>query len=175
MRPYASLRRTPLRPKRDGRLTAKRLAVRIAADGDGARERLKKSSKAHLLAEVPLFSGCSKAELAQVAAIADELNLPGGATLIREGERGREFLVIIEGAVRVTKNGRRLCDLEAGSWVGEIALVTARPRTATVVATSTVRLLVISDRGFQQLIRRTPSIAAKVLASLGERLAETTL
>jgi CRP/FNR family transcriptional regulator, cyclic AMP receptor protein len=136
---------------------------------------LKKSSKAHLLATVPLFSGCSKAELAQVAAIADELNLPNGTALIRQGERGREFLVIVEGDVTVTKNGRKLCDLGAGNWVGEIALVTSQPRSASVVATSPVRLLVITDRGFQQLIRKTPSIATKVLASLGERLAATTV
>jgi CRP-like cAMP-binding protein len=136
---------------------------------------LKKSSKAHLLAAVPLFAGCSKAELAQVASIADELSLPDGAGLIREGERGREFLVIVEGSVRVTKNGRKLCDLEAGSWVGEIALVTAQPRSASVAAVSPVRLLVITDRDFQQLIRKTPTIASKVLASLGERLAATTL
>jgi CRP-like cAMP-binding protein len=136
---------------------------------------MKRSSKAHLLATVPLFSGCSQAELAQIASIADELALPAGATLIREGDRGREFLVVVEGDVTVTQAGRRICDLRAGSWVGEIALVTAQPRTASVVASSAVRLLVITDRDFQQLIRKTPSIAAKVLASLGERLAATTL
>ena len=136
---------------------------------------MKQASKTRLLATVPLFSGCSKAELVQVASVADELSLPAGARLIREGERGREFLVIVEGSVTVTKKGRKLCDLGAGNWVGEIALVTAQPRTASVDATSAVRLLVITDRGFQQLIRKTPTIAAKVLASLGERLAATTL
>jgi CRP-like cAMP-binding protein len=135
--------------------------------------RLRKNAKADLIAAVPLFAGCSKAELGEVAAISDELDLPEGATLIREDERGREFLIVIDGTVEVTQKGRKLNELGAGSWVGEIALIADVPRTATVVATSPVRLLVITDRAFQQLIRKTPSIAAKVLQSLGERLHKT--
>lgn len=135
--------------------------------------RLRKNAKADLIAAVPLFAGCSKAELGEVAAISDELDLPEGATLIREDERGREFLIVIDGTVEVTQKGRKLNELGAGSWVGEISLIADVPRTATVVATSPVRLLVITDRAFQQLIRKTPSIAAKVLQSLGERLHKT--
>ena len=132
---------------------------------------LRKNRKVELLAGVPLFSGCSKRELGEVALVADEMFLPEGETLIREGDRGREFLVIESGSVRVTRDGRRVCDLGAGEWVGEISLVAGTPRTATVVATSPVRLLVISDRAFQSLLRDVPSIAAKVMRSLGERLA----
>lgn len=137
--------------------------------------RLKKNAKVHLLSGVPLFAGCSKSELSEIATIADEISLAEGTVLIAEGERGREFLIVIDGTVEVTKQGRKLNELGAGSFVGEIALVTDVPRTATVVATSPVRLLVITDRGFQHLIRKTPSIAAKVLASLGERLAAMAL
>jgi CRP-like cAMP-binding protein len=137
--------------------------------------RLKKNAKVDLLAGVPLFAGCSKSELSEIATIADEIRFAEGATLIREGERGREFLIVVDGTVEVTKQGRTLNELGPGSFVGEIALVTDVPRTATVVATSPVRLLVITDRGFQHLIRKTPSIAAKVLASLGERLAAMAL
>ncbi len=132
--------------------------------------RLKKNAKVDLIADVPLFAGCSKAELNEIASITDELDLPAGATLIREGERGREFLVVIDGTVEVTQKGRPVTELGPGSWVGEIALIADVPRTATVVATSSVRLLVITDRAFQQLIRQTPSIASKVLQSVGERL-----
>lgn len=136
---------------------------------------LRKNGKVDVIAKVPLFAGCSKAELNAVASIADELDLDEGATLIREGERGREFLIVVEGSVKVTKKGRRLAELGAGSFVGEIALIADVPRTATVVATSPVRLLVITDRGFQHLIRKMPSVAVKVLASLGKRLAATSV
>ena len=132
--------------------------------------RLHKDAKTDLLKNVPLFAGCSKAELQKIASLADELDLGDGATLIREGERGREFIVIADGTVRVTRNGKMLRELGAGDFIGEIALVADVPRTATVTATSPVRLLVVTDRAFRGLLEQMPSIAKKVLQSLGERL-----
>ena len=132
--------------------------------------RLHKDRKVDLLKAVPLFAGCSKAELQKIAALADELDLGDGATLIREGERGREFIVIVDGTVRVTRGGKSVRDLGAGDFIGEIALVSDVPRTATVTATSPVRLLVVTDRAFRGLIEQMPSIATKVLQSLGQRL-----
>ena len=132
--------------------------------------RLHKDAKTELLKNVPLFAGCSKAELQRIASLADELDLAEGATLIREGERGREFIVVADGTVRVTRNGRKVRDLGAGDFIGEIALVADVPRTATVTATSPVRLLVVTDRAFRGLLEQMPSIAKKVLQSLGERL-----
>lgn len=132
--------------------------------------RLHRNAKIELLRGVPLFASCSKAELGRIGSLADELDLGEGATLIREGERGREFLVIVGGTVRVTRRGRKLRDLGPGDFIGEIALVSDVPRTATVTATSPVRLLVITDRAFRGLIEGMPSIATKILQSLGERL-----
>ena len=132
--------------------------------------RLRKDTKVELLHAVPLFASCSKAELQRLATLADELDLGEGATLIREGERGREFLVIVDGTVSVTKRGKKIRDLGAGDFIGEIALISDVPRTATVTATSPVRLLVVTDRAFRGLIEEVPSIATKVLQSLGERL-----
>ena len=70
--------------------------------------QLHKNAKVELLKSVPLFSGCSKADLQRIASLADELDLGEGATLIREGERGREFIVIVDGAVQVTRKGKKL-------------------------------------------------------------------
>lgn len=131
---------------------------------------LRKTTKIDLIGQVGLFSGCSKKELGQVATAADELALPAGAVLMREGERGREFVVIVDGEVEVTKDGVPLRTMGPGEFAGEIALVADVPRTATVIALTPVRILVLSDQAFQRLIRETPSIAAKVLAVLGERL-----
>lgn len=132
--------------------------------------RIRKNAKVDLLRNVPLFAGCSKADLQRIAEIADELDLGEGATLIREGERGREFLVVVDGTVKVSRKGRKLRDLGAGDFIGEIALVADVPRTATVTATSPVRLLVVTDRAFRGLLEKTPSVATRVLQSLGERL-----
>ena len=132
--------------------------------------RLRKDTKVELIGAVPLFANCSKAELQRIASLADELDLGDGATLIREGERGREFLVVVDGTVTVTKGGKKIRDLGAGDFIGEIALISDVPRTATVTATSPVRLLVVTDRAFRGLVEEMPSIATKVLQSLGERL-----
>ena len=132
--------------------------------------RLGKNAKIDLLKRVPLFAGCSKAELLEIAMSADELDLRDGHVLTREGRPGREFFVLIEGTVRVTKDGKKLADLGGGDWFGEIALLTHVPRTATVTATSPVRVLVVTDRAFRRVVETMPRIAIKVLASVGQRL-----
>jgi CRP/FNR family cyclic AMP-dependent transcriptional regulator len=132
--------------------------------------RLGKNAKIELLKKVPLFAGCSKAELREVAMTADEIDLREGYVLTREGRPGREFFVLVEGTVTVTKDGKKLADMGAGDWFGEIALLTYTPRTATVTATSPVRVLVITDRAFRRVVETMPRIALKVLASVGQRL-----
>jgi CRP/FNR family transcriptional regulator, cyclic AMP receptor protein len=136
---------------------------------------LRKNAKVDLISKVPLFAGCSKKELGAIAAVADELDMRDGETLIREGERGREFFVIVEGSARVTRKGRKINDLGAGDWAGEIALITDTPRTATVVATSPGRLLVVTDRAFRSVLEEVPSISIKLMKTLGERLHDSTL
>jgi CRP/FNR family cyclic AMP-dependent transcriptional regulator len=131
---------------------------------------LGKNAKIELLKRVPLFAGCSKTELREIALSADELDLRDGHVLTKEGRPGREFFVLIEGTARVTKDGKKLAELSDGDWFGEIALLTHTPRTATVTATSPVRVLVITDRAFRRVVETMPRIALKVLASVGQRL-----
>jgi CRP-like cAMP-binding protein len=119
---------------------------------------------------VPLFARCSKRELTEVASIADELDLDAGSTLTKQGARGQEFVVIAEGAADVVRNGKKVNTLGSGDFLGEIALITAQPRTATVKTTAPTRILVISASDFRRLLRRMPSIQEKVLAALAERL-----
>jgi CRP/FNR family transcriptional regulator, cyclic AMP receptor protein len=132
--------------------------------------RLGSNAKVDLLKQVPLFAGCSKKELEALAGIADEIDLQDGSVLTREGQPGREFFVLIEGAVDVTQAGDTIARLEAGDWFGEIALLTKATRTATVTASSPVRVLVVTDRAFRQVLETTPTIAVKMLERVGERL-----
>jgi CRP/FNR family transcriptional regulator, cyclic AMP receptor protein len=131
---------------------------------------LRRDAKIELLKKVPLFSGCSKSELRELAKTADELDLRQGTVLTREGRLGREFFVLIDGTAEVTKKGKKIAQLGPGDWLGEIALITDQPRTATVTATTPVDVLVITDRRFRSVVETMPSIAMKVLASVGERL-----
>jgi CRP/FNR family transcriptional regulator, cyclic AMP receptor protein len=131
---------------------------------------LSKNEKVELLKRIPLFAECTKAELIEVAISADEREAAEGDRLTEEGRRGREFFILVEGAVAVRRGERKLADLGPGDWFGEIAILTYKPRTATVTATSPVRLLVISDRAFRRVVETTPWIALKVLRSVAARL-----
>ncbi|MDX6489278.1 MAG: hypothetical protein QOK13_1893 [Gaiellaceae bacterium] len=136
---------------------------------------LRKNAKIELIKSVPLFSSCSKKELEAIAAQADELGVPAGKTLTKEGARGREFMVIVDGSAEVRKKGRRLNLLGSGDFLGEIALISGGPRTATVTTTSDTDLLVLTDRAFEQLTKKMPSINASVLKALSERLQSDSL
>ena len=131
---------------------------------------LRKSAKIELIKRVPLFGGLSKRELDEVAGIADELAMDAGSELTHEGAAGHEFLVLVEGTADVRRKGRKVNTLGSGDFLGEIALITGVPRTATVTTTAPARMLVITARDFRSLLRRTPSIQLKVLEALASRL-----
>jgi CRP/FNR family transcriptional regulator, cyclic AMP receptor protein len=131
---------------------------------------LKKNAKVELIKRVPLFAGCSKRELEEIAGIADEIEMPDGSALTREGATGHEFLVLVEGSADVKRRGRKVNTLRSGDFLGEIALITGAPRTATVTTTKSSRMLVITARDFKALLRRVPSIQLKVLEALASRL-----
>jgi CRP-like cAMP-binding protein len=132
--------------------------------------RVHSATKVDLIARVPLFAGLSKRALGQVASIADEIDLPADKVLIREGERGREFFVLLEGEAEVARKGKKLATRRAGEFFGEIALVSNLPRIATVKTRKPVRALVIRDVDFRALLQRTPAIAVKVLQAVADRL-----
>jgi CRP/FNR family transcriptional regulator, cyclic AMP receptor protein len=132
--------------------------------------RLRHNEKVEVIKSVPLFQHCSKKEIADVARLADEIDLPEGKVLTREGQQGHEFFALVDGSATVVRNGRKVATMGPGSFFGEIALIRRVPRTATVTATSPVRALVIEARAFRSLIERTPSISLKVLEALAERM-----
>ncbi len=137
--------------------------------------KLRKDAKVELIGKIPLFKHCTARELGEIAAIADELDLRKGTDLTKEGKAGREFFAIVEGTADVLMGGKQINTVRQGDFLGEIALITGRPRTATVKATSPVRVLVITARSFRTLLEKHPEIQRKVLLSVAERLATATL
>jgi len=131
---------------------------------------LRKNAKIELLKRVPLFERCSKRELALIAALADELDLPAARSLTSEGTGGFEFIVLVEGAADVVRKRRVVNELGPGDFVGEIALVSGRPRTATVNTRGPAKILVITASGFRTLMHDVPAIQDKVLAAITARL-----
>jgi CRP-like cAMP-binding protein len=137
--------------------------------------KLGHNSKTDLIKGVPLFSAASKQELAEIASIADEIDLPEGKVLIKEGDSGREFFVLIEGTAEVERGGKKVASIGPGDFFGEISLISKTPRNATITTTSPVRALVITDRAFRSLLDHSPQIQIGVLSALAERVAPTTL
>ncbi|HET6172729.1 MAG TPA: cyclic nucleotide-binding domain-containing protein [Gaiellales bacterium] len=132
---------------------------------------LRKDAKMELLGKVTLFAGCSKRELGQISLIADEIDFPAGKTLISQGRPGRQFFVVIEGAVDVSRDGEKQPTRGGSEFFGEISLVSGGPATATVTTTAPTRALVIAPQHFRALLDRTPSIQRRILHSFSERLA----
>jgi CRP-like cAMP-binding protein len=135
--------------------------------------RLGRDAKIDLIRNVPLFKQLSKAEMNEVAKIADQIDVKEGRVLTREGERGNEFFVLLKGAAEVRRGGRKVRMLGAGDFFGEIALVSRSPRTATVTTTAPSDLLVITGTSFRALLEHSPRIQLRVLEALAERLAPT--
>jgi CRP-like cAMP-binding protein len=133
--------------------------------------RLGKDGKVELIKKVPLFSKLSKKGLEEVAHLADELDLPKGKVMALEGDRGREFFVLLEGEADVTKGDKSINTMRAGDFFGEIALVTKMPRTASVTATTDVRVLVITERDFGALLKHSDEVGRGVAEALAERIA----
>lgn len=131
---------------------------------------LRKNAKIELLKRVPLFERCSQRELAQIAALADEFDLPAARSLTNEGAGGFEFIVLVEGEADVVRKGRVVNELGPGDFIGEIALVSGEPRTATVKTRGPSRILVMTASGFRTLMHDVPAIQDKVLAAITARI-----
>jgi len=130
---------------------------------------MSRNPKVERLRKIPLFAHCSKRELAGLARLVDELELPEGQTLAREGERGKEFLVLADGIADVASGGAVVNRLGPGDFFGEISLVTGEPRTATVTTRSPSRLLIFSAPAFRSLLHDAPGIRSRVLAAAARR------
>lgn len=130
------------------------------------------SKQSEYLATVPLFSALSRSELRQVVRVAEELDVSPGQVLVTEGRTGREFFLILDGQATVRRNGRKVATLGPGQYFGELALIDRKPRSATVEATTPMKLLVLGQREFAGLLETLPGVAAKLLAGLAQRLRE---
>jgi len=123
------------------------------------------------LRNVPLFSRCSGRELRIVARHAEAIHLPAGSVLFEEGATGDAFYIVLEGTAEVRRGtGRRLNSVGVGGWFGELALLDAAPRSASVVATSDLEVAVLGARIFRTLLRELPTISERLLAALAGEL-----
>jgi CRP-like cAMP-binding protein len=117
-----------------------------------------------LLAHVPLFSHLSRRQLKRIADSATEERYMEGARIVREGDEGDSFFVIIEGEARVTdRNGKTVNELLPGDFFGEISLLDGGVRTATVSSETPMRMLVLKRNAFRKIVSDDSAVAAKLL------------
>lgn len=119
---------------------------------------------------IELFREMTLPELARILHVAQTVEVPAGQVVLREGETTETLYVIVEGGVRVQRDGQTIADLAGGSHFGEMALLNQRPRTATVIARLQSRLLVLDRSAFFSLVQQEPTIASKFLWKLAQTL-----
>jgi CRP-like cAMP-binding protein len=123
-----------------------------------------------LLAQVPLFADCTKPELRELAILGTTVDVAPGHALIREGASGREFFIVIEGEAECSVRGVSTAVLGPGDYFGELALIDGGPRTATVRATTPLRVIVMNNLEFNRVLLTSPRIAVKLLRNIVGRL-----
>jgi len=130
------------------------------------------SHKTDCLKKVPLYSNLSKKNLREIAKITDEVQVPAGRVLVKQGSTGREFIFIVEGEAKVEVDGKVVNRLSANDFFGEIAMIDGKPRTATVIAETDMKVLVVHSSFFGELLDKTPGLPKQVTMALCRYLRE---
>ena len=121
------------------------------------------------LNSVALFAGLSRRELKRLSSMTDEVHLPGGTQVINEGAFSHEFLLITSGSAEVRREGKPVAQLGPGDFAGEIGAMSDARRNASVVATSDLIAIVMTDRDLRQIAREMPSVAEQIDAAIAAR------
>jgi len=129
-----------------------------------------KSSKVALFKKVPLFDGLTAGQVEQISRLADEIEVREGRRLATAGETGRELFVIVEGRATVKTPRGRTIRLGRGDFFGEMSLIDGAVRSSTVTADEPMKLLVVGQREFWELLNTAPSISKKIMSTLAARL-----
>mgnify|MGYP000675105558 CR=1 FL=1 len=124
------------------------------------------------LTRTPLFSACSKKDLALVSKHSEHLKIPAGTEMTSEGKIGYEFYVIVDGKATVSKKGKQVAVLGAGDSFGELSLLDRAPRNATVTADTDMDVVLLGQREFNALLDVVPTLAHKLLVGLARRIHE---
>jgi len=129
-----------------------------------------RDEKLELLKTIPMFAMCDAREVERLGMLVEEVDLPAGRLLFRQGDTAQELFILVSGQVRVERDGTVLATSGPGEFFGEIALVAGGPRTATVTCVTDCRLLVLGRREFHSLMDEFPGLKMRVLETLAKRV-----
>lgn len=125
-----------------------------------------------VLEHIPIFQGLTRSQLTGIQRLSDEVRYMKGAPIVKQGEPGDSFFVVLEGEAKVSINGKKVATLYPGDFFGEISLLDGGPRTATVTSQTPMALLELSRKRFYKMIDREPAVALKIGERLAHRLRE---
>jgi CRP-like cAMP-binding protein len=126
--------------------------------------------RSDLLAGCPLFVGVQRDDLAALAAAATEVAFPAGRVVARQGEIGTGFFVVVDGLVRVVRDGEPVADLGPGEFFGELSVIDGLPRIAQVVTVRPTVCLALASWDFERVLLEQPRLALAILRGLAGRL-----
>ena len=135
-------------------------------EGDVART----DAKIDRLRQIPLFQGCNTATLEEIARLVDEVDVADGYTLIREGAFGEQFILIIDGRIRIERGGHAIRSMGPGEVLGEIALIDKGRTTATATTEGPARLFIVGQGAFQSLLEQSPTVRLEIMTALANRV-----
>lgn len=127
-------------------------------------------AKRDLIKSVPLFATCDNRELERLGMLVDEVSLPAGRVLFNQGDHASELFIVVEGKVRVDRNGANIATRGPGEFFGEMALVSEGTRMATATCETDCRFFVLGHREFHSLMDEFPTMKMRVLETLAERV-----
>ena len=132
--------------------------------------RVSSDEKMRHLEDVPLLAECTQKQLRAISDISRVVEVPAGTSLTRAGQPGDEFFVILDGSAAVEKPGKKRVFLRPGDFFGEMSLLDGGPRSVTVRAATSLRVLVIDRKNFQGVLREVPDLTQKLLVTLSRRV-----
>ncbi|HXJ81602.1 MAG TPA: cyclic nucleotide-binding domain-containing protein [Candidatus Methylomirabilis sp.] len=136
----------------------------------GATPVTSRDARIRHLQRVPLFSGFDEDELRRVADLSTIVESPEGTIVTQIGEPGDSFFVLIDGTVAVRTPVGPGIQLKPGDFFGEMSLLDGEPRSATIVATTDIRLLIVERSQFWRLLEETPDLIRRILTILSRRV-----
>jgi CRP/FNR family transcriptional regulator, cyclic AMP receptor protein len=146
----------------------------IAIPTRGLRRMTMSRDRTDLLGSCALFRGLDAGQLAALASTATEVDFGAGHVIARQGEIGTGFFIVVQGEVRVVRDGQTIATLGPGEFFGELSVLDRQPRVAQVVATEPTRCLAIASWDFEQLLLEQPALALSIMRELAGRLRSVT-
>jgi CRP-like cAMP-binding protein len=136
---------------------------------------VRRDNQLEQLAAVQLFTLCSKVELRAISARVTPATVAAGKVLVREGELGRNFFVVVTGEAEISRNGTPVAKVGPGAYFGELALLDPAPRNATVTALTDMDILKLAEKDFNAVLLESPVVTRKILRGMAQRLRQLDL